>query len=148
MRLRSIIPLVLASLSTMATGCKDATAPDPEVQISMAPFERQVVHATPDLCDGCSYYNRMRIFVPSGIAPVIDVTVKDVSTSSPGLKLLGNPRLTPDPDNVCNSACTTVAWEVYIEFTVAKTGETDVTMALHADPNKQSTFRVISDKNF
>lgn len=144
MRLRSLAPLALVAMTLLGSACKDVTAPDPSVQISMPPFERQIVQVSPNVCQGCVYYNRVKFFAPIGVAPVVDLSVMNVSASSPEVAIVGNPRMTPDPDNVCNSSCTVIAWEIYINFTVAKTGEADVTMALHADPQKKSTFRVIS----
>lgn len=138
----------LPLLATLLVACNDSTAPDASASIELPPFSVQVMQVAPNSTDclrydWCSYFNGLKLFVPSGVDPLVDVSVKDVGPNSPQV-LVTFVRRVPDPENVCAAGCSMTPWDIEVGFHVVKEGSADVTLSLHSDPTKQTTFRVIS----
>jgi hypothetical protein len=143
-----MLSLMLACLSFAIIGCKDITAPNLGTLVELPPFYQQVMTIWPTtLCPNCINSNTMKFYTAVGVDPVVDATVKDISTNSPHIVVVWIMRRA-DPELVCETTtCTKTPWIIEVAVQAATVGEAEITVSLRANPDKKSSFRVISSTN-
>lgn len=139
MRFRLLCPVML--VISMAA-CSDSTAPaDPQSRIELSPFTNQIVlmYNVPN----AYWSNHMVLTAPLGVDPIL-TRITFTPTKGEDARLeVDIDRPPTKVQQACDTLCTEVVWEYYVNFKAYEPGEAMAKVCVVANPNECRSFKVV-----